>query len=895
MIRFVLVIFYVLGIIVYSFAQTLTKPGTLCIEPDDVGRVRGHWYLLKDERIVKHGAVRDTCTRLNVPASGSYVLSVLLQGRLARRTPFMADTLHADYVFWLRNEHWVNQLGEVVVRGGSRFSQQGDTLTIRTDDVETRPFGDATELFDNIPGLQVRSNGSVWIMGKPVSQIDVDGRALFGGDPSATLTMLRADMIAALKVTELPATNGKGKLVVSVQLKKDRKNGQYGELGGGLGTLTRYDLASRYNRLLPGTAINGFLTANSINRRGLSWSDFSRLLNTDRGHQLTGASSPIQAMTQHGTTALSDYDGPSALDFVGDAPGISQVLSGGINASTTTKTGDLLGYVLASRHNRTLDQQRLAVTYLPPFQQTTNERGQQELLPFQLIGSLKGKWRRGQSGLLAIRNTLYIHQDTQLQRNRQQISLLPEASETTLNETYQTQRSGLNNHFQIAWSERGKRGGSNTSIYVHHQLNKQQHDDDNRVDRAISPTSYEALRNQHTQGQLAGLEVIKSSPVSKRWLVEGRALVQYQQYEATTTARFQNQPEVPTASTNGQFDLSDWLTQTNVHALYRHKKLTLTGGVAAWQWRSQRQFEGQALALVEKRLLPTAVMVYNQTSRTKYVLRLGSDVDRPTLGQLNPVVDSSRLQSISAGQLNLGGAPRQFVQLDASTDQLIRNVGLNLNLMISNTDFPVLTDFRTLGLGLTRTSPAQLALASQDVTANLTLARVTMQSPVQWFMVNTYLQRDSYQLVNKQVNVTSLQLLTHSQTLNWTVRQGVKLNLLWNSIAISVNRQRLNWQHKVTLRSDLKLASRFYADLNVNYWLNNSLGQQTRFLQMNLQADLYLLKNKGLRFTARTLNLLDQRSQINTGQSSNGIVVTEQSVLPRTLMLAVTFFPEKWL
>jgi hypothetical protein len=880
---------------VHAFSQPSYQNASLCIDADELGRVRGKWYLLKDEKVVAHGAVRDTCTRLNVPTTGQFTLSVLVDGRLTRRIPFRADTLRAGYVFRLRNEQWVNQLGEVVVRGGSRFSQQGDTLVIRTDDVETRPFGDATELFDNIAGLQVRSDGSVWIMGQRVYRLDVDGRALFGGDPTATLTMLRADMIASLRVTELPSETGKKSLSVSVQLKKDRKNGQYGEAGAGLGTLGRYDLAARYNRLLPGAALNGFLTGNTINRRGLNWADFMNHAKNESIQRLTGVTSAIQAMTKGGIDRWGDEEGIGLHDWTGNAPGLSRVLSGGLNGSLTTKTGEVLGYVMASHHDRTLQQHQQIETYLNPFVQRVAEYSQQQLAPAQLISSLSGKWQAATAGTFAIKNTFYANRDTQQQFNRQQIELLPDSSGSTLTETYLTRQTGLNNHVQMAWAKRGKKGGANTSIYAHHRYATQHTTEENRVVRSDTPLPYEPWRAQQMNSHLAGIQAIKSWPLSKHWLIEGRSNAAYQHYVANTTMRFGRQPEAQPTRTSGRFDVENWLAQVDVYALYRYQKWTLTGGLAGWSWQSARRFGNQALPLSRQQLLPTAAVVYTQSSRTKYVLRVGSDVDQPTPSRLNPVVDSSRLQRVTAGQFDLGISPRQFVQADISLTQLTPVLGVNIDVMVSKTDLPIVTELTTLGAGFIRSSPVQIYQPNRELVANLTLVRVSMQSPVQWFMFNTYLHRESYQLVNGRVGPNQLQLFTNAQNIKWQVRNGVKLDLNWNTTATSINGKGLNWLHKATVRSDLKINNRLYIEPTGDYWLTNSLGQQDSFLLANLQVDFYAMKNRGLRITGRALNVFDQQRQISTTQTGNGIVITEQTVLPRTLMLGVTFFPEKWL
>lgn len=877
-----------------SLAQPPMKTLHLCVDADVMGRWKGKWYLLAAEKVIQHGTVLDSCTRLNVPVTGRYVLSVMLPGRLTRRISFLADTVRAGHVFRLRNEDWTEQLQEVVVQGGSRFSQQGDTLVVNTEGVETRPFGDATELFDNIAGLQVRGDGSVWIMGKRVARLDVDGRALFGGDPTATLTMLRADMIASLRVVEQLANDGKSTLSVSAQLRKDRKTGQYGELGGALGAARRYDLAARYNLLSPGTALNGFLTANSINRRGLAMADFMRYTFNEHMNQLTGVSSVVQAMTKNGVDSQPSGNSPSLSDWTGEAVGITRVLSSGLNVSHATKRSEWLGYVMGAQHNRTLEQVQEAVTYLPPYLQRSHQRGQQRSTPAQLLSSLMGRWRPNSTSVWALKNTLYLHRDTQQQLSQQQIRLLPDSSNSILNETYHTQQSGQTNQFQLAWSKRGKHGGANTSVYAYHTYENRQVADSNRITR-LPAEQYETLRQQQTGQQVAGLQAIKSWPLSKRWLLEARGNLIYQYYKAITTAHFPNQTITDLSRTSGRFALQNWLTQSDLYALYRHNKLTATAGVAAWTWLSHRRSEGQTQRLTESRLLPTAAIVYNSSRNVKYVLRTGFDIEQPSLPQLNPVVDSSRLQRISAGQFNLSISPRQFVQTDIHLDKLLPNISINLGVTLSKIVAPVLTDVTTLGAGLIRSVPIQLPLSAHDVTATLTVIRISMQSPIQWFMFNTYLQRDTYQIVNELISPNRLQLFTNQQHVQWRVRQGVKLDLNWNTIATSINRQPINWQYKVKLRSDLKFSGRLYAQPTVDYWLSNSLGRQNSFLQINLHADFYALKNKGLRITARALNLLDQRNQVNNVQTGNGIVVTEQSILPQTLMLGITFFPEKWL
>lgn len=91
----------------------------------------------------------------------------------------------------------------------------------------------------------------------------IDGKRIYGGNPSLTLSNIKADMIKSIDIIENNSRIGSRKKVINLKLKPDKKSGTYGNIGLGGGSNDTYDLSFKANKLLNNGIFSSFGTKNN--------------------------------------------------------------------------------------------------------------------------------------------------------------------------------------------------------------------------------------------------------------------------------------------------------------------------------------------------------------------------------------------------------------------------------------------------------------------------------------------------------------------------------------------------------------------------------------------------------------------------------------------------------
>lgn len=118
---------------------------------------------------------------------------------------------------------------------------RGDTLSFNSAAFEVRTHDDVGVLLEQLPGLTIREDGSIWFNGQKVTEVLVDGETYFGEDAQAVLKNLSADAVKKIDITDT-GENSKGEEVenqktIDLKLKEKAKNNWTAKLMGGYGYL----------------------------------------------------------------------------------------------------------------------------------------------------------------------------------------------------------------------------------------------------------------------------------------------------------------------------------------------------------------------------------------------------------------------------------------------------------------------------------------------------------------------------------------------------------------------------------------------------------------------------------------------------------------------------------
>lgn len=153
---------------------------------------------------------------------------------------------------------------------------KGDTMEINASRFKVLPGSDVAQLFKKIHGFEVNVKGEIKVGGVAVEKILVDGSDFFGNNPGLVSKNLQADMIETVQVYEpknpdgSPASDQVSK-TINLKLKKNKRNGLFGDALAGYGTVKRHEAGLRLNNFKNDRKLSFILNSNNINGTGFDF------------------------------------------------------------------------------------------------------------------------------------------------------------------------------------------------------------------------------------------------------------------------------------------------------------------------------------------------------------------------------------------------------------------------------------------------------------------------------------------------------------------------------------------------------------------------------------------------------------------------------------------------
>ena len=175
-----------------------------------------------------------------------------------------------------------NALDEITLTGSrAPITVKQDTLEFNANSFNTRPDANLEELMKKLPGVEVSSDGSITVNGKPVSRILVNGKEFFGNDPKIATKNLPKEIIDKIQVvdTKTKSEEFTGKAgdsenkTINIELKEDKNKGWFSRLTAGGGTDDRYELSGIANYFKDDLRVSVLASSNNINSSGFSFDE----------------------------------------------------------------------------------------------------------------------------------------------------------------------------------------------------------------------------------------------------------------------------------------------------------------------------------------------------------------------------------------------------------------------------------------------------------------------------------------------------------------------------------------------------------------------------------------------------------------------------------------------
>ena len=215
----------------------------------------------------------------NVPGSGNYILhlekkgytsiykNVTLKYHKSRRPTVILDAIpmHREMVRKLKEVKVTATLVKMVMKK--------DTVVFNADAFQLAEGSMLDQLVARLPGVELRGNGQIYVNGRFVSSLLLNGEDFFKGDPSIALQNLPAYTVNPIKVYEKQSDRdkamglekrGEQPLVMDVNLKKQYSVGWMANMDAGGGIEDRYSAKLFGLRFSPRTRLTVYGNLNNI-------------------------------------------------------------------------------------------------------------------------------------------------------------------------------------------------------------------------------------------------------------------------------------------------------------------------------------------------------------------------------------------------------------------------------------------------------------------------------------------------------------------------------------------------------------------------------------------------------------------------------------------------------
>lgn len=151
-----------------------------------------------------------------------------------------------------------------------------DTLEFNADSYKSQPNAVVEDMIKNMPGMQVDGSGKITANGKQVTKILIDGKEFFSDDPKVASKNLPAKLVEKVQVIDRKSDearfsgvdDGEEETVINLTVKKDMKEGWFGQLQGGGGTDGRFESNIMANRFVNDSQFSILASGNNTNNMG---------------------------------------------------------------------------------------------------------------------------------------------------------------------------------------------------------------------------------------------------------------------------------------------------------------------------------------------------------------------------------------------------------------------------------------------------------------------------------------------------------------------------------------------------------------------------------------------------------------------------------------------------
>lgn len=857
-------------------AQKFDKLIEICIISDSIPKST-FFILSQNQKILKKSNIETLCFPLSISRSGLQSLTFLnSEKQIIKTINFNSDSL-TSFNRWkvlLSNTNRI--LDEVIVKAGSRYINRGDTLIIKTDGIETRPHANADELLENIPGIRISSMGSITVLGKRVDEVLVDGKKIFGGNSKATIENLKSEMVEQLELQNFNNPNSENINVLNIKLKFNRKRGIYGEVGMNGGNDERYNLKGKVNNFNTQNFFNGFSSTNNVNELILTENDMKTISQKSFLRNLKTPTSIVKTMA-------SPYEDNSenSGSMENKPKGLNKYFSSGISGNYFAKRWDIGGYFLADYRDNFLSKNmdRRLLTKETFIQNNSKSLSNSDEKKY--ISNIELNYKPDRFNTIFLTNSFLRENNKVFQTNDNVISLPDNVTNSSIFKTSNLTDSKFNN-FQFAWVKKYKKNGVLTSFQFKNNL-----EFDNIMIKNESLNTLITIQDKSIN--YSNFEFIQSYPITKLFLIEGRANIAF---DNSTLSQTTNKDLNRLSTQSGIFASNNLQQLYSCVILYQKKVFKFSFGGSFWKWNNEINGDGDVTKKNDNNINPLLGLEYRINPKSSITFKTGVSNWIPSFKQLNSIGDSTLLQFYKVGNQFLLNNNLKYLKFTYDMD-VGKGVHLDIGVDIKSKINPVLNESNYFSNGIINESFYQNGQTLNEFTINSSLIKVNFNSPFFWFLLGVYSNIENVSRINQVDYKTTSQFVNILNTFDYKTEK-IKYSLTVQNGLFKVPNIPTTFQNNLKTKVNYKINSKKYFELIGDYTLNINSTSNSSFFIFNANYDQYLFKSQKIRVGLKVNNLFNIEKIQSVNQQANELSTQSLNYLGRVFLFTFSFYPSKW-
>lgn len=830
-----------------------------------------------------------------------------------------------------------SQLKEVDIEGTrARVTIKDDTVSYDAKAFKTHKDANVEDLVTKMPGI-TREGGEVKAYGEKVQKVLVDGQEFFGEDANIALKNLPAETVDKVEIFDAMSdrnaftgfNDGNTTKTMNLKTKPGMNKGNFGKGYAGYGTTGRYQLGGNYNYYNGSKRISMLGMANNINNLNFSTSEIVGAMTGSSNMGGVGGANMMRGMSFGMSVSgaggrRGGFGGPMSNFTVSNRDGINDAYSFGMNYNDkwgkNKNTTVNMSYFGNRTDNTMLGQtnQRNLLDTLNTLTTNQNEGNTDANFKHRFSSRIDGKLDHKNSYIWT--NKLNFGDNNGVYRTEvNNFFELSGGSLKNINQTSTISRSvdfNTNFLYKYAFNRKGRTFSLNSIVDVNSQKGNSLQNINTERGGLTNIFGLDYVTNQWTSTFTNILTYTEPSGKYGQWLIN---------YSPSFTNR-RNDREVSTFNNaNPSPLLADSLSNNFTNNLFYN-----IGGLSYRlqfsKWRimfgsnvQNINFQGQERYPGNSRLernffgvLPYFNIQFNSSPMNRLRLTYNTNMNVPSITQIQPVLDLSNPVSIYRGNENLTNEYSHNLFFHYMKPNIVKGTFLifvsNLNYTsnrISSYSYTAVNDTTIDNIGLRRGITYNKNVNMDHAFTGFLFANYTLPiKPLKSnFSINgnyTYSQNPS--TINLRENMTRSNMFSIGSMLSSNVSPDVDFSLSYNpkyfinTFSLEGLPNNNYWIHTVANNIRLTLFKNFVWSYDFSYNYNSQIDaaiNQHVFL-MGSSLAFKFLKNRQLEAKISIFDLLNQNQNISRTITNNAIIDSRVNAMNRYGMFTLTYSIKKF-